>query len=331
MKERLIIEKALANLEKQTQVKATWKPRGGPVDGEIRFTFNGKTYRIPVDIKAEVRAHQLAGLIDLKRNLQQIMVVAEYIYPKLKEELRAEGIAYMETSGNIFIREGNLFLWVDNAKAERTEGAAMGRAFAKTGLKLLFQLLLDEELLNQTYREIAERTGVGFGNINFILTDLKEQGYLIPVNKETFRFTRKKQLLEKWVQAYNDKLKPALEIGTFRFIRKEDYVNWRTIELTPGATFWGGEPAGGVLTEYLQPEHYTIYTTEGRGDLLKKYRLAPADNGEVKVYLKFWKVMDNQLQTVPPLLVYTDLINSNERRCIKTAERIYDEYLQGKF
>jgi hypothetical protein len=331
MKEQLIIQKALDNLEKQTQVRATWRPGGGPVDGEIRFTYNGEDYHLPVGIKTEVRAHQLAGLIEQKQHLRQLMVVAEYIYPKLKEQLRAEGIAYLETSGNIFIREGNLFLWVDNAKTERTEAPAMGRAFAKTGLRLLFQLLLEEDLLNQTYREIAERTGVGFGNINFILTDLKEQGFLVPVNKETFRFTRKKQLLEKWVQAYNDKLKPALAIGTFRFIREADYAHWREIDLTPGATFWGGEPAGGVLTDYLQPQHYTLYTTENRGDLLKKYRLAPADRGDIYVYGKFWTVGQGKEQTVPPLLVYTDLINSNDRRCIQTAERIYNAYLQDKF
>ena len=331
MEKKLIIEKALENLEKHTRVKATWRTGGEPLDGEIHFNYNGETYQIPVEIKADVRAHQLAKLFDLKKQLKKVMVVAEYINPKLKEELRAEGIAYLETNGNIFIKEGNLFLWVDNLKTERTKGAVKGRAFAKTGLKLLFQLLMQEDLINLTYREMAQRTGVGFGNINFILTDLKEQGFLVPINNDTYKFTQKKQLLQKWVQAYNDKLKPALEVGTFRFIKKEDYFNWRTITLTPGATFWGGEPAGGILTDYLQPQYYTLYTTENRGDLIRKYHLAPADNGDIKVYLKFWNFVDDKLETVPPLLVYTDLINSNDRRCLETAGRIYDEYLQAKF
>lgn len=331
MKEHLIIEKAQANLEKQTQLRAHWQPHDGQKDGEISFTYNDEIHRIPIEIKKEVRAHQLAGLIDLKRSLNKLMVVAEYIYPKLKEQLRAEGIAYLETNGNIFIRDGNLFLWVDNAKPDRTETTIRGRAFGKTGLKLLFQLLLEEDLLNLTYREIAERTGVSFGNINFILSDLKEQGYLIPLKKDTFRFSNKKQLLQKWLSAYNDKLKPALRIGTFRFMREADYVNWKMISLTPGETFWGGEPAGGLLTNYLQPEQYTLYTIENLGDLLKKYRLAPDENGEVSVYQKFWKGIEEAGPEVPALLVYTDLINSSDRRCIQAAEKIYDAYLQGKF
>ena len=183
MEDNIIIEKALENLARQTGITATWQ-QGRDVDGEIQFTHNEELYRIPVEVKREVRAHQLGKLFDLKKKLKRVMVVAEYIYPKLKEELRAEGVAYLETNGNIFIKEGNLFLWVDNFKTEPKETGVTGRAFAKTGLKLLFHFLVDEDLLNLTYREIARRTGIGFGNINFIMTDLKEQGFLLNINKD---------------------------------------------------------------------------------------------------------------------------------------------------
>jgi len=331
MEEKIIVGTALENLEKQTRIEATWLPGGGTLDGEIRFIYNQKTHHIPVEIKAEVRAHQIPRLFDIKKKLKKLMVVADYIYPKLKEELRAEGIAYLETNGNIFIKEGNLFLWVDNLKTEPKEAGVTGRAFGKTGLKLLFQLLLAPDLLNMTYRKIAKETGIGFGNINFILADLKGQGFLIPINKETFKFTRKKELLQRWMQAYNEKLKPALELGTFHFAVVNDYLDWKMIDLQPGATFWGGEPAGGILTNYLQPDQYTLYTTENRGDLMKKYQLIPDKEGDVKVYLKFWNFTGDGLNTVPPLLVYTDLMNSNNRRCIETAEKIYHEYLQAAF
>jgi len=216
MEEAILIEKALENLAKQTGVTAIWRPQNGDVDGEIELTYNDKPYRIPVEVKKEVRAHQLGKLFDLK-------------------------------------------------------------------------------------------------------------------NKDTYKFTRKDQLLQKWIRAYNEKLKPALEIGTFRFVNKDKYFNWKDIDLKPGETFWGGEPAGGILTDYLQPEQYTLYTAETRGDIIKKYQLAPDKNGDIKVYLKFWRFTEELLKTVPPLLVYADLINSNDRRCIQTAERVYDVYLQTKF
>jgi hypothetical protein len=64
---------------------------------------------------------------------------------------------------------------------------------------------------------------------------------------------------------------------------------------------------------------------------MKKYRLVPDKLGDIKVYLKFWKGVAGDVKTVPPLLVYADLIGTGERRNLQTAERIYDEYLQATF
>lgn len=333
MEERIIIEKALENWQKQTGIQATWQPNAHrpEADGQIEFTYAGEQYEIAVEIKREIRAHQLTNLLLQKKQLKKLLVVAEYIYPKLKEELRAEGIGYLETNGNVYFKEDNLFLWIDNEKTEPRETAALGRAFGKTGLKLLFHFMLEEDLLNLTYREMADRTGIGFGNINFILKDLKEQGFLLPITKDTYKLTRKDELLGRWVQAYREKLKPALALGIFRFVQQTDYLQWRKLNLDPGETFWGGEPAGGILTNHLQPEQYTLYTTESRTVLMKKYRLVPDKLGDIKVYLKFWKGAADDVITVPPLLVYADLIGTGERRNLQTAERIYNEYLQATF
>lgn len=41
---------------------------------------------------------------------------------------------------------------------------------------------------------------------------------------------------------------------------------------------------------------------------------------------KFWKA--NSGTTVPHLLVYTDLILKEDKRCRETAQKIFDEYIQ---
>jgi|GEM_PF-2819366 len=46
-----------------------------------------------------------------------------------------------------------------------------------------------------TYREIAKRTGVNFSSINFIMADLREQGFLLNINKNTYKLTRKEELI----------------------------------------------------------------------------------------------------------------------------------------
>lgn len=53
-------------------------------------------------------------------------------------------------------------------------------------------------------------------------------------------------------------------------------------------TWWGSEPAGDILTNYLKPGELTPYTLESRNELIKHYRLIPDKEGKVKVYQKFW-------------------------------------------
>ena len=51
----------------------------------------------------------------------------------------------------------------------------------------------------------------------------------------------------------------------------------------------------------------------------------------MKVYQKFWQDEEANHDTVPPLLVYVDLMNTGDRRCIETAQKIYDAQLQSYF
>jgi hypothetical protein len=201
----------------------------------------------------------------------------------------------------------------------------------------VFHFLLHEKDINLPYRELAHIAGVGLGNINYIITGLKELGFLIKLNKDEYRLTNKKGLLDRWITAYDEKLKPALQTGTFRFLKEEEFNNWKNISIANGKTWWGGEPAGDLITNYLRPAELTLYTTETRNELIKNYRLIPDENGHVKTYKKFWQIEagDGNIRqplgmVVPPLLVYADLMTTSDRRCTETAQKIYDEFLQNK-
>jgi hypothetical protein len=91
------------------------------------------------------------------------------------------------------------------------------------------------------------------------------------------------------------------------------------------------EPAGALLTRFLRPAELTLYTEEKRIEIMKGLRLLPEDKGNVKLFQKFWRDDGKLKNMMPPLLVYVDLMNTGERRCIETAQKIYDEYLQIKF
>lgn len=324
---------ALENLKKYTGIKGhfTANPNKG-LDGEVDMLFdNGKEVFI-VAVKREVRNYQLEQIKHWAEHYKNFLLIAETIFPKIREELRKLRIGYLDTAGNIFLQTPKHYIWLEGHKTEKINTEKVNRAFTATGLKVLYHFLMDEALLNQPQRMIAEKAGVALGNINYIINGLKENKFLIKKNRNEFMLINKKQILEKWLAGYEEKLKPTLHIGNFRFLKNDDYLDWKKIDLKKQKTYWGGEPAGALITKYLMPEIFNLYTIETQSQLIKNYRLIPEPNGNIRVYRKFWNNAATFNDTVVnPLLAYTDLINTGERRCMETAQKIYDELLYNRF
>ena len=96
-------------------------------------------------------------------------------------------------------------------------------------------------------------------------------------------------------------------------------------------TCWGAEPAGELLTNNLKPAELTLYTLENEMQLVRNYRIVPKQTGAIVVYRRFWPANEQEKKFAPPLLVYTDLVNTGERRNIEIAQKIFNEYLKDKF
>ncbi|MCX6294216.1 MAG: type IV toxin-antitoxin system AbiEi family antitoxin [Sphingobacteriales bacterium] len=318
--EKEIIHIALENLLQNTAIDGFWEETG-LLDGGLDLSINGMKHHFVVKIKREVREHQLKHLEDYLQQYENFMLVAMRIFPKVKEKHKQKGIPYLEANGNIFLKKEAVFLMVDAAKAINTEKNKGNRAFTKTGLKVLFYLLQNKEDINLTQRELAVKADVGLGNIPQIIDGLKATGFLQALNNKTYIWENPAALLDRWIAEYATILRPKL--------LKEKYTfkgNWQDIALKNNITFWGGEPAADLLTNHLRPEKFLIYTRENRMELIKNYRLMPDKNGEIEVLDLFWKQKDSK--TVPPLLVYADLMLEGGKRNKETAEKIYDEYIK---
>jgi len=332
MKERDLVHIALENLEKATQYKGTWKEAENTNnDGTIEFDINGKLIKVNVEIKKELRNHHLQNIFQRALLMTPMIVIANNIFPNLKKELRENHIGYIEACGNAYLKIENILIWIEGRKILKVEKETTNRAFTKTGLKVVFIILQNEELINKPYRELARIAEVGLGNINYIFKGLKETGFLIRLNKDNYKLGNKKELLDRWLTGYAERLRPTLEIGTFRFLKNEDFINWGNLHLQNKKTYWGGEPAGNKLTNYLRPEILTLYTTEPRHELIKHYRMVPDPGGNIKIFRKFWHDDVANLDLAPPLLIYTDLVNTGDDRCIETANMIFDEFFKEKY
>lgn len=314
------IHNALEKLRQITNIKTTWS-NNGPIDGMLEIIINGQKINYVVEVKDELRNHQLKHLEEQSKRNKDFLLFARHIFPKIKEELRRMEISYLEANGNIYLKNNNIFLFIDTQKPLQREKNKGNRAFTKTGLKVLFYLLQNKDAINLTQRELAENTNVSLGTIPQVLEGLKETGYLIPLNNKTLIWENRKDLLNRWMVAYSTELRPKL--------KKERYTlksQWQEVILETRSTVWGGEPAADILTNYLRPEQFILYTKESRMDLIKKYKLMPEKNGEIEVLDMFWKQKDDL--TAPPLLVYTDLKLVGGKRNNETADKIYDEYIE---
>lgn len=324
MEKDQIIQQVIQNLEEKLNLELKWTVQG-PLDGILTIGNHNNILRYHVEVKGEIRQNALYKLQHDMVQYGDVMLFAEIIYPNQRVQLQKEKIAYADTNGNVFIRKHNWFIHIEVPKPKGTRKKRGNRAFTPTGLKVVFQLLLHIDLINGTQRDIAESAGVALGNIPKVMAGLMDIGYLVKLGKNTYAWTDREGLLQRWGIDYQARLVPKIHIGRFKL---KDY--WKNLKLNQAKTAWGGEAAGELLTNHIRAQNLILYTTEPQRTLIKNYRLVPDVNGEVEVRQMFWR-KQAQTATVPPLLAYIDLILSNSKRCQDTAGMIFEQYLKNEF
>ena len=334
-KDEIILREAADALKANANIEATYAlmdfPYDGRLDAQINIIFDGGILTFAADVKTEIRNYHLK---DLPNNKDlPLMFVADKLYPNVKEELRRMKVNYLDTAGNIFIHHLQNYIWLEGNRKTNTEKQTVNRAFTKQGLKVVFLFLWQKDMVNAPYRKIAELTGVALGNITLIMEGLRDAGFLLALNEKQYVLIKKKALLDRWIEGYRDVLKPTLHLGNFRSIQAETFKGNLLAGNINGAVI-GGEPAAQKITQYLNAQIYTVYTQMKHKNFMIENRLIPDINGDIQVYEKFWAdplVTNFEVKTAPDLLVYADLIITDEPRCLETADIIFNKRLRYEF
>lgn len=182
-------------------------------------------------------------------------------------------------------------------------------------LKIVFHLLQDKRNAGKTFRQIAAESGTSVGSVHSTMTDLTERGYLID-NGMTRMLRKRSSLIDRWAMFFGENLKDKLFICRFKFLTPEVAEQWQTIVL-PDSLSWSGEPAAALSDTYLTPQRWDIYTADTANPLISTGRMIPDPQGNIFVYRKFWKE-----KNTPPLIIYADLLATQDDRCREAAERI---------
>ncbi len=297
-------------------------------DRLLRLAAQGREFLYHAEIKTAItQANRLMLLMGRERLQHPLLIVTKYIHPQMAEQLRADGMEFIDAAGNAFLNQPPLYLFVKgNRPPEPPKQGRTKRVFKPAGLRMIFALLCNPGLENRTFRDIAAVAGVALGTVNWIIRELKDLGFLVVMGKDEYKLIRKDILLQRWVAAYPEQLKPAQTLGRYR----GENGWWQQKNLNPLKAQWGGEVAAARITNYLNPQIVTIYTTVPELDgLLIENRLRKDADGDVEMIERFWKPekMPPANEWVHPILVYADLLAMGNQRNIETARMIYEQHI----
>ena len=321
----------------QNTCKAFTRQTGIPVEIIHRKKIIGLKVQAPgvrLDLIPEVKTAitPADALLPLMRHNQaeKHILVTRQVTEVMAEKLRENGIQFMDEAGNAYINHPLLYLFIKgNRNPAKMKAPEIGRTFKQTGIRLLYVLLCNPGLENRTYRKIAAKTDVALGMVNWVMRELKQLGFLLEVGKgrgREIRLINKERLLERWITAYAEQLRPKLLLGRYR----GTVGWWKEAKLNPDHAEWGGEVAAAKLTGHLNPQEATIYVDKDKlADTLIQNKLRTDPEGDVELLNRFWQpdAVARNRDMVHPLLVYADLMLTGNQRNMETARMIYDEHI----
>jgi len=320
-------------LEQITGLKVTVESRRKEYDGII--DING--YDFTIEARNELRKENKGFLLTRLEQLSTLtkrptLVIGKYIALDVAKELKENGINYLDVAGNCYIKNKELVIYIAGQKVQRKDKTNQTKAFQEAGIKIIFNLLSNPENLQLSYRELAELADVSIGSVSNVMNELEGQNFILKTKLKRV-IKNNSALLERWVVAYQDVLRPRLVKKQMRFTNIDAAKNWQQLTFNKeeeGITLWGGEPAAAILTNQLIPEKFSIYTTESWQTIGQEIGLVPDNEGTVEILQLFWNDNNNTKQVAPALLVYADLMGSGYGRNIEMAKIILENEFQYK-
>jgi len=294
----------------------------------VKFKYQKENLLYCAEIKTDINNTITALLLYRKETLPHpLLLITRYVNNNKAEELKKNGIQFIDTAGNAYINYYPVYIFIKgNKPIDKLFKNTKYRVFEPSGLKIIYALLINPNLVKETYRYIAEITNVALGTVGWTMNDLIKLGFVMVMDKSGRKLFKYEELLKRWCIEYNEKLKPKLIIN--KFIGPENW--WIYYNLNPEYAQWGGEVAAQKLIKYTKPQDIIIYADrEKYQNVVIDNKLHKDVNGNIVFFERFWELDKNKelQELVNPILIYADLINIGNQRVLETAKKIYEEYI----
>ncbi|SRX92138.1 Hypothetical protein [Mycobacterium tuberculosis H37Rv] [Mycobacterium shimoidei] len=257
-----------------------------------------------------------------------LLVVGPRVHGSSADIMRTRGIWYVDEAGNAYLRDHALLIDVRGRRGSASTSLSQPHKSGPTNLftpkraRVVFVLLCEPALTDAPFREIAERSGVSLGMAKETIDTLETVGFVEKLGRHR-RLIRRGELLDLWASAYPS----GLGRTNVLVVAHGDIQHW----VAPGGVdvAISGEQALSRLGLIRNPETLVLYL-DSRGErgplrelmLINRWHSDP--DGSITVREMFWRNLrpSNDIDTAPLILVYADLLASNEPRQIEIAREI---------
>lgn len=337
MNEIALTTKALNQLEFQTGLVGRVQGYAPAEDGceqcEALIQFNNTNTQLVADLREWATLGDVSKVIDQVRRGYDKLLICDYIGDEEAQRLREAKVNYLDNVGNAYLDLPPVFVLIQGKKPRDSfvlDKAA--KLFTETGLKVIFALLANRDLLNANYRKIADCASVSMGTIGWVLRELKSQGFTHE-SSGVLSWQNRDRLIKKWVEEFPT-LKSKYLIGSF-YTNNENW--WQTIDLDKYNALLGGEIAAVNYADDFRPRSGEVYVGRYKhGRLVRDLELVDTDHGNgeystsIDVYNKFWGCTDdsNLFDNVThPLISYASLMDTWDPKSRELATKIAEKFL----
>jgi hypothetical protein len=264
-----------------------------------------------------------------ERQRTQWLLLAPFIGAGIGQQLKANGINYMDEAGNCYIALAKEYVaFVEGRRAQRRP--VHERGIRAAGYQVLFALLARRDLMNAPVRGLAEAAAVGKSAAAEMLKRLQNEG-LAGTDRDGRRLLMPEVVLDRWIAGYVAQVRPRLMIGRFRTREQEPGAMENWIEQKLGETTawaWGGGAAAIRLTGYYRGTETVLHLADRPRDIGRRLQAVPDRLGPLVVLgvpgpIAFEGALE---RTVHPLLVYTELLATGGERAREAAQELWTRY-----
>lgn len=322
MKEEQLLSDAVENLPAGFILHIAMNVRKSESGERVELIApHGETVHFALETKYIHRKATLMAVREkIARSAEKIpwLLVCNRLTPDLAAYCADHQINFIDSAGNARIQVPGLYLAIEGKYQKKT--VASGGRLAEGVMKLLFVLLSSPETLNNTYRNLAELSGISLGMVSKAFDYLEKQRYYRKA-KSGRRLINQDKLYALWINNYASALRPKLDQ-----LSLSQPESWEKLPLLPGE-YPGGELAAAELSAgYLLPATGIIYTPHSLLQRRKELGLQPARDGGLQLIACFWGSYTLNTRA-EAMLCLAELLASGDDRNREIARIINDKHL----